>query len=292
MKPPQFEYADPASTDEALDLLAQHGADGKVLAGGQSFVPLLNYRIARPEMVIDINRIGELSGLDSSNGSLKIGALTRQQQLLVNENVRQRWPLLTEAAGFIGHRTIRNRGTVGGSLVHADPSAELPAVAVALDAEMHVRSKDGERTIAAKDFFVDYLTTAIEPEELLVDITFPAVPARTGTAFMEVSRRHGDFSMVAVVALITLDESGNTSVARLTLAGVDAAPFDADISGALSGRTPSEELIREAVVAGLADLSPIADHHASAEYRKSVAETLSRRALIAASERAREGGNA
>lgn len=292
MKPPQFEYADPASTGEVIDLLAQHGPDAKILAGGQSFVPLLNFRVARPEMVIDINRVHDLAGLDTSNGGLTVGALTRQQRLLTNEDVRGKWPLLSEATSFIGHRSIRNRGTVGGSLVHADPSAELPAVAIALDAELRVRSKNGERTIAAKDFFVDYLTTAIEPEELLVDITFPAVPERTGSAFMEISRRHGDFAMVAVAALMTIDQRGNASAARLTISGVGAVPVDVDISGALSGQSPSEDLIRAAVASGLADLDPVADHHASAEYRKSVAGTLSRRALATAAERARGGGNA
>jgi CO/xanthine dehydrogenase FAD-binding subunit len=199
MKPASFEYHDPQTVDEALDLMAQFGAQARPLAGGQSLVPLMNFRLVRPAHVIDLNRIDALNFLKSDNGALRIGATTRQRQLERSMDVASRWPLLRDAAGFIGHVQIRNRGAVGGSLAHAFPSAELPVSMVTLDATMILRSKTNRRSVRAEDFFLSYMTTAMEPEELLTEIEVPELPARCGWWYQEVSRRHGDFALAGAV---------------------------------------------------------------------------------------------
>lgn len=287
MKPPPFEYFAPASVKETLDLLREHGDQAKLLAGGQSLVPMLNFRLVRPGALIDLNGVPGLDGIREEQGMLRIGAMTRQRAVERSAVVRERCPLLAEAMPQIGHVQIRNRGTIGGSLVHADPAAELPAVVAALGGDLIVRGAAGERTIAAADFFVGYLTTAVAADELLVAVRLPVAPPRTGYAFLEVSRRHGDFALVGVAATVTLDGNGICTMASVAVTGVGPAPvMAADAVGALVGQRPGASAFEEAARRVSAQLDPHGDLHASAEYRKHVGGVLTRRALARASERA------
>ena len=227
MKPPRFEYAAPEKLDEAVALLSQHGDRAKILAGGQSLVPLLNFRLARPEMLVDVNRVTELAYVRPVQSSVAIGALTRQHTLERAEVIRTKLPIVAEACRLIGHLPIRHRGTVGGSLAHADPASELPAVMVALEAEMTVTRRGGRRTIPAEQFFTGMLTTALAPDELLTEVRVPGLPPRTGGAFIEIARRAGDFALVGIAALVTLDDAGRVSRARLALCGAGPTPIRA-----------------------------------------------------------------
>lgn len=248
---------------------------------------MLNFRLVRPGALIDLNGVPGLDGIREEQGMLRIGAMTRQRAVERSAVVRERCPLLAEAMPQIGHVQIRNRGTIGGSLVHADPAAELPAVAVALGGELVVRGAAGERTIAAADFFVGYLTTAVAADELLVAARLPVAPPRTGHAFVEVSRRHGDFALVGVAVTVTLDDGGVCAAASIALTGVGPAPVVAfDAAAALVGQRPSPSAFEEAARRVSAQLDPHSDLHASAEYRKQVGGVLARRALALASERA------
>lgn len=290
MKPPPFEYFDPASVEEALALLKEHGEEAKVLAGGQSLVPLLNFRLARPRYLIDLNRIPAFSYIREVNGGLAIGAMTRQRAVERSPLVRERCPLLAEAMPLIGHPQIRNRGTIGGSLAHADPAAELPAAVAALRGELVVRGADRQRLLTPEQFFVSYLTTALEPSELLVEVRLPAWPPRTGWAFLEVSRRHGDFALVGVAAVLTVDEAGVCTHAALALTGVGPTPVLASRAAqGLVGGGPTAEAFEEAARRVSEALRPDSDLHASAEYRRHVAGVLTRRALARALERAKGG---
>jgi len=282
MKLPEFEYEAPTTVAEALGLLAEHQDEASVLAGGQSLVPLLALRLARPAVLVDINGLHELSGVSRAAGRVTIGALTREYQAEESDDVAEALPLLAAALPLIGHEAIRSRGTIGGSLAHGDPAAELPAVAVALDAEFVVRSQSGERVIPAADWFQGYLSTARNPDEILVEVRFPAAPAGTGAAFEEVARRHGDFAMVGLAASLTLAD-GAISDARLAFSGVADAPVRAsEAEDLLAGQQPSAELFAEAARRATADLEPPADLHGSSEYRKQVAGALVRRGLAAA----------
>jgi carbon-monoxide dehydrogenase medium subunit len=283
MKPPAFEYHAPRSVDEVLALLSELGDDAKLLAGGQSLVPLLNFRLARPAHLIDLNRLAELAYVREWDGGVAIGAMTRQRTLERDARVRQCTPLLAHALPLIGHVQIRNRGTIGGSLSHADPAAELPAVVAALDGQLVVCGRTGERVLRAEEFFRGYLTTSLEPSDLLVEVRLPGLPPRTGTAFVELSRRHGDFALVGVAAALTLDEEGRCDQARIALIGVGPAPLrELDAEKALRGQMPSEDVFRAAGRTVAAALQPESDLHASAEYRRDLAEVLVRRALVAA----------
>lgn len=278
MKPAEFEYYDPASLEEALDLLFKLGDGSRALAGGQSLVPLMNLRLARPSYLIDLNRIGELRYLRVENGELRIGAMTRQREVERSPVVAAHWPLLRDATSYIGHVQIRNRGTVGGSLAHAYPSAELPVAMVALDAAFVLRGRKVQRTVRAADFFVTYMTTVLEAGELLVEIRVPPVPPRTGWSFQEVSRRHGDFALAGVAALVTLEEGGAIRQARLAFTG----PRPVRPSGAeelMGGQKPGEALFREIARAATSGLEQDSDIHASSDYRRSACEVLARRAL-------------
>jgi aerobic carbon-monoxide dehydrogenase medium subunit len=289
VKPAAFEYFAPTSVSEALTLLEEYGDDVKVLAGGQSLVPLMNMRLARPAVIVDINQIASLDYVDGGLDGLRIGALTRQRTLEKSPLCRERAPLLHEATGYIGHAAIRTRGTVGGSIAHADPAAELPAVAVALGAELVVRGHDGERTLRPEEFFVTYLTTALAPSELLIEIRLPAWPSGAGWCFMEISRRHGDFALVGVACVVEMDAEGRCSDARLVLTGVGGTPHVSVVGqDALRGERPSEELFQQvqAVVSADPSLEPDADVHASSLYRKEVAGVMAKRALRVAFERA------
>ena len=288
MKPPRFEYFAPASVDEALSLLAEHGEGAKVLAGGQSLVPLLNFRLVRPSHLIDLNEIPGLGYIREENGWLVIGGMTRQRALEQSTLVRERCPLLADAMPQIGHAQIRNRGTIGGSLAHADPAAEIPAVVAALEGELVVRRAGGQqRVVGPNTFFVSYLTTSMEPAELLVEVRLPVAPPRTGTAFVEVSRRHGDFAMVGVAATLTLDEAGICTRSALALTGVGPTPVVArDAARTLVGVKPTAEAFEEVGRQVSAMLQPDSDLHASSEYRKHVGGVLARRALARATARA------
>jgi CO/xanthine dehydrogenase FAD-binding subunit len=236
VKPPPFAYRAPRTIDEALALLDESGDDAKLLAGGQSLIPLLNFRLARPSVVIDLNRVAGLNELRRENGALHIGAMTRTALLERSSLVAEFWPVLREAAGYIGHAAIRNRGTVGGSVAHADPTAELPVVLTALDARLHVRSRAGARTIPAAAFFIGRLTTALAPTELLVGIEIQPLAERTQYGFAEYARTAGDFALAGACALITRDETGTCTAATIALLGADSVPLRAtDTERALVG---------------------------------------------------------
>jgi aerobic carbon-monoxide dehydrogenase medium subunit len=287
MKPPRFEYAAPEKLDEAVALLSQHGDRAKILAGGQSLVPLLNFRLARPEMLVDVNRVTELAYVRPVQSSVAIGALTRQHTLERAEVIRTKLPIVAEACRLIGHLPIRHRGTVGGSLAHADPASELPAVMVALEAEMTVTRRGGRRTIPAEQFFTGMLTTALAPEELLTEIRVPGLPPRTGGAFIEIARRAGDFALVGVAALVTLDDAGRVSRARLALCGAGPTPIRArEAERVLVGERPDGRALDEAVDRLTAATDPPSDIHASAAFRKKLARHVGRQALELAARRA------
>jgi aerobic carbon-monoxide dehydrogenase medium subunit len=287
VKPAPFDYFTPATLDEAFALLAEHGADAKPLAGGQSLIPAMNFRLARPAVLVDLNRISELAYVRAESG-VAIGAMTRQRVVERSDAVARVAPLLAEALPSIAHPQIRNRGTVGGSIAHADPSAELPAVMLALEARFQARSATGERSIPAADFFKGMLETALAPGELLVEIALPPLPARTGTAFLEVARRHGDYALVGVAAIVTLDARGRCQEARIGLLSVGDGPVLAtEAAKLLAGQTPSADLLRAAGdAAATHDIDPPSDIHASAAYRRQLVAVLTRRTLARAFERA------
>ena len=288
MKLPPVEYEAPTTVAEAIDLLAEHLDEASVLAGGQSLIPLLALRLARPEVLIDINGIGELSGVSATDGWVAIGAMTRECVAEKSEAVADTVPLLAAALPLIGHEAIRSRGTIGGSLAHADPAAELPAVARALDAEFVVRGQSGERVIPAAEWFEGFLTTSRRPDELLVQVRFPAAPPGTGISFQEVARRHGDFAIVGLAASLTLSD-GAISDARLAFAGMSDVPVRAAAAeDLLVGERPSTELFDEAARRATDDVDPPADLHGSSDYRKTVAAAIVRRGLRAAADNARE----
>jgi CO/xanthine dehydrogenase FAD-binding subunit len=286
VKPPPFEYDDPATVDEALALLAEHGDQAKVLAGGQSLVPLLNFRLARPERLIDINKLDPLAYVRADDGVMRIGALTRHTTLERSSDVVARLPLLSEAVSLVGHVQIRNRGTVGGSVAHADPAAELPVAFAALEARYHVRSHDRRRVIAADEMFVTHLTTVLAVEELLTEIEVPVPPPGTGAAFVEFARRHGDFALGGAAVLLTLDDGVCT---RARIAVLAAAPTPVRARAAeewLLGATIDERTAGEVAGRAVADIHPTGDIHGGTDYRRALVETLVQRAVLRAAERA------
>lgn len=288
MKPPAFEYFDPRSIEEAVSLLAQHGEDGKVLAGGQSLVPMLNFRLLSPRCLIDINRIESLAGIRREDDELVIGAGTRTRVLEVSKDVAAACPLFSDVVPNIAHVQIRNRGTVGGSLSHADPAAELPATMTALAARFIITSSKGTRTVNADAFFTGYLTTCLEPDELLTQIRVPVQSPASGFAFLEVSRRHGDFALVGVAVVLSLDGAGRCNSATIVLTGAHDTPFRATTAaGVLEGTIVGEEAIDEAAQRVADGLAPQSDIHASAAYRVDVARVLTRRAIARALHRSK-----
>lgn len=292
MKPAAFTYFAPSTLDEAVSLLAGNSPDAKALAGGQSLVPLMNFRLAQPRYLIDLNRIPQLSYIRETDGNLAIGAMTRQYEVERSEAVSAMTPQLIEALRLVGHPTIRHRGTIGGSLAHADPAAELPAAAVSFGAELVMQGPGGSRMVAAEDFFAGPLTTMLALDELLVEVRIPRISPRTGYAFLELSRRHGDFAIVGVAAQITLAPEGHGERASLVLCGAGPKPIRArQAETALVGATLSEEHFREAGEIAAREIDPDSDMHASADYRRRVAAVLVRRALVEAAQRAREKGD-
>ena len=289
MKPPPFKYYAPITVEEALGHFAEYGSEAKALAGGQSLIPTMNFRLAQPEVLVDLNNIADLSYIrPSADGGLSIGAMTRQREVERSGLVAERAPLVAQTMPYIAHPQIRNRGTFGGSIAHADPASELPAVVSTLDAQLRVQGQHGERWISAGDFFVDLFETAIEPEELLVEIVLPPTPARTGYAFQEVSRRQGDYALVGVAAAITLDQQGVCQRARLTYFSVGTGPVEAvQATASLQGQTLTAAAIEAAAeIAASTDIDPPGDIHASTSFRRHLAKVLGQRVLTAAAERA------
>jgi CO/xanthine dehydrogenase FAD-binding subunit len=287
MKPPLFDYHAPRSVDEAIGLLARYGGDAKVLAGGQSLMPLLNFRLAHPAALVDVNRIGELAYVREDDGTLAFGAMTRQRTIEFSPVVARHLPLLGEATRWVGHLPIRSRGTIGGSIAHADPSAEYPAVLTALDGEVVVQGPRGRRTLKPDRLFETYLTTSLAPDELLVEVRLPASPVGAGYAFEEFARRHGDFAIIGIAALVVRD-GDRCAAARLAAAGAGPVPVRLRAAEEILEREGLGEAAVAAAAARAAELvDPDADVHASAAYRRHLTRVLTGRALKRALERAR-----
>lgn len=290
MKPAPFEYVAPATLAEALALVAEHGYDAKLLAGGQSLIPVMNFRLAQPAVIVDLNGVGELSGLaQTAGGGLRIGAMVRQSRLEHSSEVRTADPLLAETIPYVAHPQIRNRGTLGGSLAHADPAGELPVIAVAREARLRLQRSGGERWITAESFYEALFTTALQPDEILTEIEFPAFPARTGSAFQELARRHGDYAQAGVAAIVTLAADGTVARARIVYLNLGEVPMvAAHAAAALRGQTPTAELIDlVARQAAQHEIEPGSDIHATADYKRHLAYVLGRRALTTAVTRAK-----
>ncbi|MBM2809959.1 MAG: carbon monoxide dehydrogenase medium chain [Chloroflexi bacterium] len=287
MKPAPFFYHAPTSVDEAVALLQDlQEEDSKVLAGGQSLMPVLNMRLARVKHLIDINKLHDLDYIRPFDGGLAIGALTRHRMAEHSTDVATRAPLITEALPLVGDRQVRFRGTIGGSIAHADPVAELPTIALALDADLVVSKRGGSRTVPASEFFITFLTTAIEDDELLTEIRIPAPPAHSGHAFLELSRQLGTYAIVSAAAVVALD-GGRISEARLALGGVGSTPIRAlRAEESLRGQAPTIEAFTEAGRLASEATDPSADVHGSIEYRREMAAVYVRRALKVAAERA------
>jgi len=281
MKPAPFAYHAPSSIDEALALLHEHGSDAKPLAGGQSLIPAMNFRLATPAVLVDLNRIASLSGVSRDTAGLQIGAMTRHRTLERSADVAEAAPLVAAAMPYVAHAAIRTRGTLGGSLAHADPAAELPAVMLALNASFTLASRAGSRIVPAAGFFAGLFATAIEPGELLVGITVPARADRSAAVFDEVSRRHGDFALAGAAAYVAVGADGRCEVARVGLLSLADRPvLAAEVERLLVGTRPSKDSIREAAEASArVDIDPTSDIHASSRYRRQLAAVLVRRVL-------------
>ena len=290
MKPAPFVYHDPRSLSEATDLLASLD-NARVLAGGQSLMPMMNFRYAMPDHLIDLNKIGELAYLRGEGDTLHVGAMARQRDLEFSAEVGRRCPILHEALDHVGHRQTRNRGTIGGSLCHLDPSAELVNVTALLGGTLHAASKRGKRDIAFAEFTAAYMTTSLEPDELLAGITLPLPGRQYGHAFVEFARRHGDFAIVACSALIGLDRNGNIAEAAIALSGLGHAPVrPVSIERGLKGQKADVDAFK-AAAAEAAKLDATTDAYVTAAYRRHLARVLTYRALKQAAARAMEKAN-
>jgi len=286
MKPPPFEYCVAESVEAAVAALAEAGGEAKVLAGGQSLVPMLNFRLLRPSVLVDINRIPGLSHIKDDVDVVRVGALTRHHQLETSPVITAHLPVLRAAMAHVAHLAVRNRGTIGGSLTHADPAAELPMMALLLDATIAIASPQGQRTAAARDFFLGALSVALEADELVTEIVFPKLPPGTGWGFEEVSRRHGDFALAAVGVTLTKTD-GKIAETRIAIAGADEKAVRADEAEALLKGKALEPKLRDAACeAARARVNPNTDLHASADYRRHLVGALTGKALAAAWERA------
>jgi CO/xanthine dehydrogenase FAD-binding subunit len=286
MKPPSFDYVLADTVEDALSALASLGPDAKILAGGQSLVPMLNFRLLRPTTLIDINRIANLSFISDEAQAIRIGALTRHHQLETSPVIAEHLPVVAEAMRHVAHLAIRNRGTIGGSLSHADPAAELPMTAVLLDAKLTIASAAGKRTVPARKFFVDALTTDLRDGELLTEIEIPKLPPQSGWGFAEVSRRGGDFALAAAAAVLTL-RGGTVAEARFAVMGVGKTPLRMSAAEAmLVGQAVSPDLLEQAAEAVRTAVEPETDLHASADYRRHLIGVLTQRTLADAWRRA------
>ena len=288
MKPAPFSYVAAASVADAIAALSAYGADAKVIAGGQSLLPTMNMRLARPGFLVDINGIPDLSYIRETPGGLAIGALTRHSTVGSSDLVRRLNPLIIDAVRYIGHIQIRNRGTIGGSLTHNDPSGEYPLVARLLDAEIVLTGPSGERTATAADFLVGYLTTDVRPGELVTEVRLPGLPPGTGWAIIELARRHGDFAIVSVATTVTIDGAGVVTEARLAVGGVGGVPHVAAATRRLVGLRPGVDDLAALGSAVADEVQPESDAIATAAYRKHLAGVLSRRAIETALQRVEE----
>ena len=288
MKPAPFAWHAPTTPDAALALKAQHGDEASFLAGGQSLIPAMNFRVAQPAVLIDLNRVAGLDALRfEADGTLVIGATCRYRAIEHDAEVARRFPLLVEALAEVAHPQIRSRGTLGGNLSHADPVSEMPAVMLALDARFLLRSARGHRLVAARDFFVAPLTTALAPDEMLADIRIPSLPGRTGTAFLELARRRGDYAMCGIAVVVTRDEGGRCCAARLAFLGAGPTPTPAHrAAAALTGTMLDKSAIEAAALLAREEVDPLGSVHATPAYQRHLAGVLAARALAIAAERA------
>ncbi|HSG44788.1 MAG TPA: xanthine dehydrogenase family protein subunit M [Anaerolineales bacterium] len=290
MKPAPFEYHVPDSIEQALDLMSRHVGEAQILAGGQSLVPAMNFRIAQPRRLIDLNRVDELSYIREDDDVIRIGAMTRERQVEFDASIAKHTPLLNEGAAFIAHPQIRNRGTIGGSIVNADPAAELPVLMLALDARLKAQNTSGNRWIDAKDFFVGMFATVLEPDEILVEIELPFMKPRKGWSFMEVAPRAGDYALMGVAAIVTLNESGKCESAKLVYLNAGDGPVDAkEAVAGLVGEELNDKLIDAAAAhASEKEITPFGNVHASPEFQSHLANVLTQKALKQAIHRAGE----
>jgi CO/xanthine dehydrogenase FAD-binding subunit len=283
MKPTAFEYFTPSTVEEALQLLKREGDGAKILAGGQSLVAMMIFRAARPTALIDVNKIKELDYIREEGNDIVIGALTRERTIEVSPLIKEKCPILAKAITHIGHLPIRFRGTVGGSLVHADPTAEIPVASVALGAKMKIAGLSGERVVDAGEFFLTYLTSVLEECEMLVEVRIPTFSQKTTAwSYVDISRRHGDFAIVAVASILAMDKGGVCREARIALGGVAPTPIRVkDAEAVLTGEKLTDKLIEEAAIRASEseDVNPDSDYHATAEYRKAMAKVLIQRGL-------------
>lgn len=286
MKPAPFKYLAPTTVAEVLQHLTQYGQDAKILAGGQSLIPAMNFRLAQPAVLIDMNKVQELFYIRPGKSALHIGTMTRKREAELSKVVAERAPLVHDAIPYIGHPQIRNRGTMGGSIAHADPASELPAVMLALDARFRLKNQKKERWVAAADFFLGSFTTAMNPDELLMEIEVPDLPARTGCSFREMSRRRGDYALVGVCAVVTLDKRGRCHKAKIAFLSVGEGPVEAREAALLLHGQTVDAVAEAAHIAATKDIDPGSDIHASADYRRQLAEVLSDQALREAFARA------
>jgi len=289
MKPAPFEYASPPNLSAALDMLAENAFDAKLLAGGQSLIPAMNFRLTQPAMLIDLNRLSELDYIRlHDDSSLRIGAMTRQGTLERDQLIQNKLPLMSETMPYIAHSQIRNRGTIGGSLAHADPASELPAILVALEGRMLVQNKTRQRWVPAEKFFLGIFTTDLAPEEILIEVALSPLSKGQGWSFMEFSRRKGDYALMGVAALLSLDDQGQCTRGRLVFLNSGDAPVNADqATDLLVGEKPSESLFEDAARVAAHDvIRPVANIHASVPYLRHLAYALTLRALDIAHVRA------
>lgn len=291
MKPPPFEYSAPTTLPEALDVLTEVGSDGKVLAGGQSLIPILNMRLAAPGHLIDINRIAGLAYVRVEDGTpphVRVGATARHAEVERDPTAREAVPLLSQALRLVAHPVVRNRGTTVGSLAHADPSGEMTAVLALLGGTVDLARKGATRTVGAEEFFVGPLESCIEPGEMAVAARFPAPAGRTGTDFVEVARRHGDYALCGVAAVVTLDDDLRIATARAAYISVAATPLVLDLTDAVVGGTPQDARYGDGARLARERVEPEPDIHATADYRRHLAGVLTERALRNATRRAAE----
>jgi carbon-monoxide dehydrogenase medium subunit len=291
MKPSPFDYFKPATLEEALSIKTEHGEDAKVLAGGQSLIPTMNYRLVQPSVLIDLNELSELGQISlGTDGDLRIGAMTRQRRIEFDPDVEKVMPILHETIPYIAHPQIRNRGTIGGSLVHADPASELPVIALVTRAQIRVKNRLDERWIPAENFFQGMFMTDLQPDEILVEVRLPTMPLRTGWSFMEVTRRQGDYAMMGVAILVSLEGDGRCKEARMVYLNAGDGPVEAKrAADTLRGETYSEALVEEAArQASTEEIDPIGSVHATIEYQRHLAYVLTKRALKQAFEGAQK----
>ncbi len=288
MKPAPFEYHSPHTIEEVVALKSQYGDEAKFLAGGQSLVPAMNFRIVQPSVLIDLNRVGELSYIREEGEALRIGSMARERHLEFDAVIQKHAPLLHEAVPFIAHPQIRNRGTIGGSIVNADPAAELPMLMIALSARLKAKNKSGERWIEAKDFFAGMFTTALEPDDALVEIELPFTKPNTGWSFTEVAPRVGDYAMMGVATLVTLDEDKKCTQAKLVYLNAGDGPVEAfEAEEMLAGNVLDDTLIESAAShASEKEITPFGNIHASADFQRHLAKALTKQTLQLASRRA------